>query len=263
MFKGSAESILKKELEFSKIEPMRQVWSRKKYALKSPRQTFGLIMVVSGEMRYVFDSGSLTLKKGGIALLPKGAVYEVLFESETVQTILINFEASLDSENKTPQLLFENGEQFKRAFENILNSVAAHSSLLAQARFYRLFNDMFWQIAGRENKQDKILLKAKSLLEEDELSVEEIAAYCNMSQSTFRRKFGQSFNISPVQYRLDFRIERAKQLLSYSEMSLKEVCFTSGFYDEAYFYKVFRKKEGKTPLDFRKQTQNDVKKECF
>lgn len=68
----------------------------------------------------------------------------------------------------------------------------------------------------------------------------------------FKRQTGQTFTVALNQLRVD----RAAELLLRSPLSLKEIALESGFAEQSYFTKVFRKMLGQTPQDYRK-TQLD------
>ena len=56
---------------------------------------------------------------------------------------------------------------------------------------------------------------------------------------------------SPVEYRTKKRIEKAKLLLETTDIPIKEIVEMLGFYDAAYFYKVFEKSTSLTPKQYR------------
>jgi transcriptional regulator GlxA family with amidase domain len=88
------------------------------------------------------------------------------------------------------------------------------------------------------------IAKAITLLDDyRNLSIAEIADKCAVSETYLRKSFKKYLNISPNEYRIKTRIEKAKNLLLNSEMSVKEITYLLGFYDEAYFYKIFKSNE--------------------
>jgi AraC family transcriptional regulator len=86
-----------------------------------------------------------------------------------------------------------------------------------------------------------------------DLSLEAIASTVEMSRYYFARLFKQSMGISPYQYVLQQRIERAKALLRNSSLSIAEIAHQVGFADQSQLTVQFRKFTGTTPLDYRKQ----------
>lgn len=87
-----------------------------------------------------------------------------------------------------------------------------------------------------------------------DIKIEDLCKVACMSKSSFYRSFTDEFGITPAQLILDERIEHAKKLLNNDEISVKEVAFASGFNDPNYFSRIFHKKEGVSPSDFRAQT---------
>jgi two-component system response regulator YesN len=59
-------------------------------------------------------------------------------------------------------------------------------------------------------------------------------------------------NVSPTEYLIDLRVEKAKELLrSKPDMLSKDIAYLLGFSDSHYFSKVFKNKTGMRPSDFR------------
>ena len=86
-----------------------------------------------------------------------------------------------------------------------------------------------------------------------DLSLEETARRLGTSYSNFRRTFREHTGVGPHQYRLHLKLNQARDLLLNTELSIKEVAFQSGFEEEQYFCRFFKKTMGKTPSSYRKQ----------
>jgi AraC family transcriptional regulator len=89
-----------------------------------------------------------------------------------------------------------------------------------------------------------------NLLDES-LSLETIANEVGMSQYYFCTLFKQSVGTSPWQYVIQQRVERAKELLKASELSILEVSLLCGFANQTHLNKHFRKLVGVTPKAYR------------
>jgi AraC family transcriptional regulator len=85
---------------------------------------------------------------------------------------------------------------------------------------------------------------------EHELSLKELAAIAQMSQYHFCRAFKQTFGLSPHQYLIQQRVERAKQLLRQGGISLGGVAITCGFSHQSHFHRHFKRLTGVTPKTF-------------
>jgi AraC family transcriptional regulator len=78
-----------------------------------------------------------------------------------------------------------------------------------------------------------------------------MAGVLNLSQYHFCRLFKQSTGITPHQYLTRCRIDRAKQLLLKTELTITEVAFEVGFTNHSSFTRLFRQYVGVTPKVFR------------
>ena len=81
----------------------------------------------------------------------------------------------------------------------------------------------------------------------------EVAEYLNISYSSFRHIFKQYTGIAPSQYYINLKIQKAKEMLRSSSASIKEISWLLHFDTPEYFTKLFRKKTGMSPSQFREQ----------
>lgn len=87
---------------------------------------------------------------------------------------------------------------------------------------------------------------------DNELSLETIASELNLSHYYFCSLFKQSIGVSPWQYVIKQRVERAKQLLKNSELAISEVALACGFAHQSHLNKHFRKLTGIAPNRYRR-----------
>jgi AraC-like DNA-binding protein len=87
-----------------------------------------------------------------------------------------------------------------------------------------------------------------------DLSIEELAHLCNLSLSSFKRKFRAVFNDTPASYIKNKRLDKAAQLLCISKDRIIDICFECGFSNVDSFSKSFKQKYGSTPSTYRKKT---------
>lgn len=91
---------------------------------------------------------------------------------------------------------------------------------------------------------------------ESDLSLAELARVGGMSTFHFAREFKRTTGTTPHQYLIKFRIERAKALLTESEIPLVEVSSRAGFSHQSHFTRLFRKLTGTTPQSYRFKFQS-------
>ncbi len=85
---------------------------------------------------------------------------------------------------------------------------------------------------------------------ERQLSLKELAAIAQLSQYHFCHAFKQAVGLSPHQYLIQQRVERAKQLLRQGEMSLGAVAIACGFSHQSHLHRHFKRLTGVTPKTF-------------
>ncbi|WP_294206111.1 AraC family transcriptional regulator [uncultured Chryseobacterium sp.] len=84
------------------------------------------------------------------------------------------------------------------------------------------------------------------------LTIEKIAEFVYVSKSNFFKLFKEELGISPNDFILQERINRAKELLA-TQNSIKETAFQTGFSDANYFTRVFKQWVGVTPGSYRER----------
>ena len=96
-----------------------------------------------------------------------------------------------------------------------------------------------------------------ALVGEDEVTVmnllEEMEDISNVSVSYLSRKFKQIIGMGISEYIQMYRINIAKKLLVQSDESILSISSKCGFNDSNYFSSVFKRKEGISPLKYRKR----------
>lgn len=87
------------------------------------------------------------------------------------------------------------------------------------------------------------------------ITPEELAQSVCMSYSGFRKIFKEYTGFAPSQYIQEVRINMAKEMLTNTSRPIKEIAFELGYENKDYFFTVFRKVTGMTPLGYRQRTQ--------
>jgi AraC-like DNA-binding protein len=99
------------------------------------------------------------------------------------------------------------------------------------------------------------LCRARELLREERaepLSIARVADEVAISRFHFIRRFEQVFGLTPSQYRMRSRIERAKELLASGEHSVTECCMAVGFSSLGSFSALFHQRVGSSPSAYRR-----------
>jgi len=106
----------------------------------------------------------------------------------------------------------------------------------------------------RPDRAQSDILMASAYIQEhfnEPINLEKCAGNMHLSLSRFAHLFTEKMGISPHKFILQLRIDTAKELLTYSLMSVGEIAESIGFSDPAYFSRLFRKSTGVSPMTYR------------
>ena len=78
-----------------------------------------------------------------------------------------------------------------------------------------------------------------------------LAGVAGLSVHHFARQFKQTARLTPHVYLTQKRVERAQEMLVQTDLSLAEIAFTVGFFDQGHLARHFRHMFGTTPREFR------------
>lgn len=96
-------------------------------------------------------------------------------------------------------------------------------------------------------EQARIIMKEKV---DENISLQEIADRLKLSYSWFRKLFKNYTGLSPAKYQSQLRIQRAKEYLSDTTLSIKEIAFQMNFESITYFSAFFKSNVGMTPSEY-------------
>jgi AraC-like DNA-binding protein len=150
--------------------------------------------------------------------------------------------------------LFKNGIEVatfqKTAYQQMLAGITSH---LISYIFYIGKNNAF-----RDKEAVILIEKARMIMREgaeEDASPEKIAKKLNLSYSWFRRIFKQYTGLSPAQYMMEIKIQKSKEMLNSTTMTIKEIAYELDFSNVSYFVTFFKSKTGMPPGDYRDMVQ--------
>lgn len=100
-------------------------------------------------------------------------------------------------------------------------------------------------------KRLKIMLSYIYSAYQNDISVEDIARSANISKSECFRCFRSMIGKKPVAFLNEYRLKRALELLTTTDMQITEICLACGFGHISYFGKLFRETYGMSPREYR------------
>lgn len=133
--------------------------------------------------------------------------------------------------------------------------------LFIKSQLFMLFFILFHKCSLKQppQKNYKSLEKMKLILKYMEnhymnkLTIEEMAAEVGLSQSHFMKYFKNTMGTSFIEYLNEYRLTMAARLLLSSDSSILAIAAEVGFENLSYFNRIFKKRFGQTPREYRRQ----------
>lgn len=145
----------------------------------------------------------------------------------------------------SPELLLQSADR-------LASNIATYSELIS---FYNHLFDYAKQVMRQMPDKNKILIqKICTYLEEHydkDMSLEEAASMIGFSSFYFTKLMKEHMNMSYVDYITSLRVEKAKQLLEKTDMTVKDVGIAVGYENANYFTRVFKRMEGYAPSQYK------------
>ena len=256
------------ELLFGGVYGLHQEWKAGDcfHYTSTPRPNHGLMLVRCPRVRFLSGNGTQEFYDGNVVYLPQGLYYsaEMYPEPGRSSSALINFGMTLRTGESAAffpgitRLLSDATPKYSDDFEAVIAGCGQtrRGFFPMMEAFFRLLGNLSAHYGRRGQKSEEYqrLIPALRHLEEhpaEDVPVGELARMCLMSESCFRRAFTRCTGESPVAYRRALRLEKARQMLGIYEMTVGEIAEALGFYDEAYFCRVFEEATGMSPGRYR------------
>lgn len=171
------------------------------------------------------------------------------FQSQNINQIQFSFTPV------TPKLLMLK-ERIKRIIDFDVNSIAIDE--ISANILYELFNNTNHKSLPPlplAKKHKESIEAAKEFIQQhfhDNLSLQNIATTVGLSPYHFCRLFKKITDITPYQFLLKTRLQKAATLLLNTKSSVTDISYDAGFDNLSLFINSFRKRYGISPLQYRK-----------
>lgn len=112
----------------------------------------------------------------------------------------------------------------------------------------------YTSFSAQKDHNDQAILSAQEWLEshfKEKIVIDEIAARVALTPRTFKRRFKQATQETPLSYLQRIRIEYAKGKLERSTQSINNIMWSSGYEDLSSFRQLFKRYTGLTPKEYR------------
>jgi AraC family transcriptional regulator len=228
--------------------------------------------LVDREMRHNGDWQALRTPAGTIGVRPRGVVHDGRWHSEVRAVVVAMHAALLDNAAESlgvrrPGLALATGvdsaaRHLILALRDEVESGGAGGLLFAESIGMGLAIHLLRRYAAESpvradrtgqlsTPQLRAALDFITAHLGDNPSLAQVAAATALSPYHFARRFKSSLGLSPHQFMVRARVERAKTLLADARHSLVEVGLATGFANQSHFTTAFRRVVGMTPKRYR------------
>jgi len=109
---------------------------------------------------------------------------------------------------------------------------------------------------AQKSHDDQAILKAQEWIEShfsQEILIDNLAALVGLGARTFKRRFKQATDETPISYLQRIRVEHAKVRLEKTTEAINQIIWTSGYEDVSSFRQLFKRFTGVTPKEYRQK----------
>lgn len=220
-----------------------------------------ITVVLKGQMQYVINGKKHVLRSNDIIYIPQGFIRERLNSDSLLNYASFNFIAGNDKETET--IVYANA--VNNVVKNIIatcDSVREITSSRSDERLLLLLQCLRQQLAT-QNKNAEIhplVLKIKQYVRtnlDKKITLADISAYTFFSAVHCENVFRQETNSSIIDYAIDQKMKEAQYLLSTEATNIKHIAESVGFDNYNYFSRLFKKRTGLTPTEYKKRRHGD------
>lgn len=151
-------------------------------------------------------------------------------------------------------------DMFEEIFRTLEMGYSRKNLLYACSIFYHYLGTMLYiqqyrDAVRHETEGNDIVMAAIHFMKENiekKLTLKEIAMHTGYSSSHFSFLFSQQTGFAPLTYFNQLKIQKACQLLDFTDMKVNQVCYKIGIEDTYYFSRLFHKIMGMPPSEYKK-----------
>ncbi|WP_244988955.1 AraC family transcriptional regulator [Robertmurraya siralis] len=235
---------------------------------KTDSQTCGLVIPLEGEARFSLNGVPYHINKNTI--VHAGAEMDIeikTFENNWTYVVihyhLIDAEGKFSTfANKHFSIEIDNMEEILAVVQQLL-SKNMNPDYFSQFELKVLFMNLLQSIlnGARNSQYNFTVQQVTKILDyfhthyEQEVSISEVADMFEIDRRRIAYLFEKITGLTPIQYLTRYRISKAKELLTISELTVSEISEAVGYQDNFYFSRVFKSLTGTSPSQYRKTHQ--------
>jgi len=216
------------------------------------RQSYGLSLCTSGQITYTMNGKKYISDQNKAVLLPKGGTYSLYGDREGLFPV-VNFKCENFNCDEIIVVPLENSQAYVKDFET-LKDLFLHDKnhLKIYSTFYGLLDKVSSANSQKQHPLASVIKYIAENIQSPELSNPCLARQIGISEVYLRKLFLTYYNITPKQYILGIRIQKAKQMLINTPFTVTAISEECGFSSLYHFCRTFKEKTGFTPTEYAK-----------
>lgn len=239
-------------------------WTR---SICKTRYYDAVVLFTEGEVEYHFPQKTVIAKKGDLLFLPGNLPYDGKRHSKRCSYYVIDFlslkEGQFEAFGAPCSFAVDDYQKVLQRFEKAFH-LWSHPSIGTmiglKEQLYALLGERF---PAKEKEEagvsgSNILRFIEENMGDPKLSVAKICEELYISDSQLRRTIHKLAGTSPNDYITAIRLKKAKEMLSTTDKSIKDISYTCGFASPYYFSRVFSKSMGMSPSAYKMYTSDSV-----
>lgn len=223
------------------------------------RKSYGFIYTCGEYRNYIFDNEKkLETKKGDVVFIPKNSSYTI--DSKTTgDCYILNFDFCFEPDIEPLCISPKNTSELLKHFENAENMWKSRRTGYYEKCFAELYSIIYaikkelttqYTPKSREALIKPAIKYIDENFTEENINISHLADLCGISEQYLRQIFHNVYGISPIKYINSLKISRAKELIRYGSYSVHEAAALSGFFNDSYFSREFKKSTGLSPTEY-------------
>lgn len=216
-----------------------------------------LIIKSRGVSEYLIGGKKYVADSENIVLIPKGAEYGMYICREG-ECVIVEFDTV--EPIGAPYVLGTGGD---KEIVACVRSIIQYWKLKGPAYQSKCMSELYnlitrlstvhyytYSLAGKYRMIHKSVKYIEANYRRADLYTPDLAKMSGMGETYYRNIFLSVFSVPPAKYIQNYRVEKAKELLVNSKLSIDEIAIATGFANASYFCKVFKSTTGLTPTEF-------------
>ncbi len=225
-----------------------------------------IVLVLEGDILFRFEKKNIRVAENEILIVPKNTSYS--FENGesyasrkvVLEVVGKNLTSDLDTFGLNGLIVIRSGRCGELADQVRVIGDLIHAQQESDipeliGKTYRFLTELSFLLPEKK-RPDNLLLNAQMLLESDfetRLTLKQLAEKLNSREERINKIFKEKLGVTPMQYRIEKKMELAKHLLVTTRQTVKEISFQLGYCDQFYFSSEFRRITGYSPKQARQQ----------